>query len=62
MVIGIIGGALGILLGCSEAFGVAKIFKLVKDVDFKPVVDIWSVAGAVGFSIMIVLFLGIYPA
>lgn len=58
----LVGGALGILLGYGAAFGLAKILKLLKDVDFKPAVDGWSVAGAVGFSIMIGLFFGIYPA
>jgi len=65
--IGIVGGALGLLLG----WGVTRIANVVANAYLRPegfaAVDLfhlplWLIAGAVGFSVLVSLIAGVYPA
>jgi putative ABC transport system permease protein len=56
VVLSLIGGVVGILLGV----GIATAIRYL--VDFTPVVQLSSIALAVGFSAIVGLFFGIYPA
>jgi putative ABC transport system permease protein len=56
MVLCILGGIIGVILGYSGAWLVAKFAK------WPPLVSWWTVLMAVGFSAGIGLFFGIYPA
>jgi putative ABC transport system permease protein len=58
IVLSLIGGFLGILIGAGIAFAIT----LVPDIGFQPTVQFSAVALAVGFSIAVGLFFGIYPA
>ena len=58
VVLSLIGGALGILLGAGIAFAV----QMIPDIGFTPQVQLSAIALAVGFSIVVGLFFGVYPA
>ena len=52
----LLGGLIGIVLGLGIAFLVSRV------AEFKPVVQLSTIALAVGFSLAVGLFFGIYPA
>ena len=56
MFLSLLGGAFGIVIGVGIAFLVSQF------ADFKPVVELSTIALAVGFSLAVGLFFGIYPA
>ena len=56
IILSLLGGVLGIALGAALAFAIAAFS------EFKPVVQLSSIALAVGFSMAVGLFFGIYPA
>ena len=56
IVLSLLGGVIGILIGVGISLGI-QLF-----VDFKPVVQPGAIVLAVGFSIAVGLFFGIYPA
>jgi putative ABC transport system permease protein len=58
IVLSLIGGALGILIGAGIALGIT----LIPNIGFQPTVQVSAIALAVGFSIAVGLFFGIYPA
>jgi putative ABC transport system permease protein len=58
VVLSLIGGALGIMIGA----GLALSITLIPDIGFTPVVQLSAIGLAVGFSIAVGLFFGIYPA
>jgi len=58
VVLSMIGGVLGILIGG----GVALAITLVPNIGFAPVVQLGAIGLAVGFSVAVGLFFGIYPA
>ena len=56
MFLSLLGGVFGIVIGVGIAFLVSQF------ADFKPVVQLSTIALAVGFSLAVGLFFGIYPA
>ncbi len=56
VVLSLAGGVLGILIGVGSAVGISNA------VDFRPIVQPSAIVLAVGFSIAVGLFFGIYPA
>ena len=56
MVIGVIGGALGVVLGVGASFAISHF------AGWNTVISVWSIIIAVVFSVGIGLFFGIYPA
>ena len=58
VVLSFIGGVLGILIGGGIALGIT----LIPNIGFAPVVQAGAIALAVGFSLAVGLFFGIYPA
>jgi putative ABC transport system permease protein len=58
IVLSLVGGALGIVIGA----GIALSITLIPDIGFRPTVQVSAIALAVGFSIVVGLFFGIYPA
>ncbi len=56
MVIGIVGGALGVILGIGASFGISQF------AGWNTVISWWAIVVAVVFSVGIGLFFGIYPA
>ena len=56
IILSLLGGIIGIILGWAIALAIASFS------EFKPVVQLSSVALAVGFSMAVGLFFGIYPA
>ena len=56
IVLSMLGGIIGVLLGTGIAVGVRYV------VDFTPVIEASSISLAVGFSLVVGLFFGIYPA
>jgi putative ABC transport system permease protein len=56
IVLSLIGGVIGILLGSAIALAIGYF------TDFKPVIQLQAIALAVGFSMAVGLFFGIYPA
>lgn len=56
MVIGVIGGSIGVLLGCGASVVISKV------AGWNTVISVWAIIIAVVFSVGIGLFFGIYPA
>ena len=56
MVIGIIGGAIGVVLGCAASIIISKV------AGWNTVISVWAIVIAVVFSVGIGLIFGIYPA
>lgn len=56
MVIGIIGGAIGVVLGCGASIIISKV------AGWNTVISVWAIVIAVVFSVGIGLIFGIYPA
>lgn len=56
MVIGIIGGAIGVVLGCAASIIISKV------AGWNTVISVWAIVVAVVFSVGIGLIFGIYPA
>lgn len=56
MVIGIIGGAIGVVLGCAASMIISKV------AGWNTVISVWAIVVAVVFSVGIGLIFGIYPA
>ncbi|MDD3022515.1 MAG: ABC transporter permease, partial [Syntrophomonadaceae bacterium] len=56
IVLCLLGGFIGIIIGYGGALAVAKLAK------WPPLVSGWTVVLAVGFSMAVGLFFGIYPA
>ena len=56
IVIGVLGGIVGIILGCASALAIAKV------ADIKTIITILPIVIAFSFSVGIGLFFGIYPA
>jgi putative ABC transport system permease protein len=56
LVLCLIGGMLGIIIGIISSYIVARL------ADWPPVVDFWTILIAVGFSLAVGLFFGLYPA
>jgi putative ABC transport system permease protein len=58
IVLSFLGGVIGIMLGGVIAFGI----RLIPSIGFTPIVQASAIGLAVGFSIAVGLFFGIYPA
>jgi putative ABC transport system permease protein len=58
VVLSLMGGAIGIAIGA----GVALAVQLIPNIGFTPQVQFGAIALAVGFSIVVGLFFGVYPA
>jgi putative ABC transport system permease protein len=58
IVLSLLGGVIGIMLGGGIAFGI----RLIPSIGFTPIVQASAIGLAVGFSIVVGLFFGIYPA
>jgi len=56
VVISVAGGLLGIALGIGASYAVSSI------AGWKTIISSWAIVAAFGFSVMIGLFFGIYPA
>lgn len=56
IVIGVTGGLIGIILGIASSYAISAVAK------WNTVISVWSIAAAFGFSMLIGLFFGIYPA
>ena len=56
IVIGVTGGLIGILLGIGTSYTISAVAK------WNTVISLWSIVAAFGFSVLIGLFFGLYPA
>ena len=56
MVIGVIGGAIGVVMGCAASIIISKV------AGWNTVISVWAIVIAVVFSVGIGLIFGIYPA